>query len=102
RKILPAGRPGARSAQAKFYWDLAEVALTPGTRIAYHLEAKDNDDVGGPNVGSSRTFYLRVFSPRERHEEGLERQPQGLREGGGTLARPPPAPRGGELSPPPF
>lgn len=86
RKILPAGRPGARSAQAKFYWDLAEVALTPGTRIAYHLEAKDNDDVGGPNVGSSRTFYLRVFSPRERHEEVVERQQQVFEESVATLA----------------
>ena len=86
RKILPAPRAGARSAQAKFYWDLAEVALPAGARIGYHLEAKDNDDVGGPNVGSSRTFYLRVFSPRERHEQVLARQEQVYEESIATLA----------------
>jgi hypothetical protein len=86
RKVLPPPRPGARTAQAKFYWDLAEIALQPGIRIAYHLEAKDNDDVGGPNVGSSRTFYLRVFSPRERHEEVIERQQQLFEEAVATLA----------------
>src|SRR5262249_38046180 len=86
RKVLPPPRPGSRAAQAKFYWDLAEISLQPGVRVAYHLEAKDNDDVGGPNVGSSRTFYLRVFSPRERHEEVIERQQQIFEEAVATLA----------------
>jgi hypothetical protein len=72
RMLLPS--PRGRSVQAKFYWDLAEATLRPGTRIAYHLEAKDNDNIGGPNVGQSKTFYLRVFSPAERHGEILERQ----------------------------
>jgi hypothetical protein len=74
RRVLPAPRTGARSAQGKWIWDLADLTLTPGARIAYHLEVKDNDDVGGPNVGVSRTFYLKVFSPRERHAELLARQ----------------------------
>jgi uncharacterized protein DUF4175 len=74
RRSLTPPRPGARTAQAKFLWDLSEIALAPGTRVAYHLEARDNDDVGGPNVGTSRSFYLKVFSPRQRHEELVERQ----------------------------
>jgi hypothetical protein len=74
RKVIAPPRAGARSAQAKFYWDLNEITLAPGTRIAYHLEARDNDDVGGPNVGVSRTYWLRVYSPRERHEEVLQKQ----------------------------
>ncbi len=74
RRLLPF-KPG-RSAQGKLMWDLAEVALQPGARVAYHLSVKDNDDVGGPNVGSSKTFYLRVYSPRERHAELIERQQQ--------------------------
>lgn len=74
RKLLTPPRAGARQAQTKFYWDLNEITLTPGTRIAYHLEVKDNDDVAGPNVGTSKTFYLRVYSPRERHEQIVERQ----------------------------
>ena len=61
-------------AQGKLVWDLAEVALPPGAVVTYHLEATDNDAVGGPNVGKSRELRLRVFSPRERHEQHLARQ----------------------------
>lgn len=68
---LPAA-PGR--AQGKVVWDLAEVALPPGAVVTYHLEAQDNDDVRGPNVGRSRDLRLRVFSPRERHEQHLARQ----------------------------
>lgn len=63
-----------RSAQGKFLWDLAEVDLEPGVRVPYHLECTDNDNVLGPNVGKSKVFYLRVFSPRERHQMNVERQ----------------------------
>ncbi len=83
RKVLPlpapkpdagvAGRP-PRSAQARFEWSLADLDVRPGVRIAYRMEAKDNDVIGGPNVGSSRTFYLKVSSPRERHEELISAQ----------------------------
>jgi hypothetical protein len=66
-------RPG-RTAQGKLMWDLTEVALEPGERVAYHLEAKDNDEVSGPNLGVSRTFYLRVYSPRDQHADLIERQ----------------------------
>jgi Domain of unknown function (DUF4175) len=60
--------------QGKIVWDLAEVPLPPGAEVAYHLEAKDNDVVRGPNLGRSRTYHLRVFSPRQRHEQTLARQ----------------------------
>ena len=72
RKVLAPPKAGARTAQARFVWDLADVPLEPGARIAYHLEAKDNDDVSGPNVGASKTFTLRVFSPREKHQQLVE------------------------------
>jgi molecular chaperone GrpE (heat shock protein) len=63
-----------RSAQGKFLWDLAEVDLKPGVRVPYHLECTDNDNVLGPNIGKSKVYYLRVFSPRERHQMNVERQ----------------------------
>lgn len=67
--------PGVQSTvQAKVVWDLAEVALPPGARVDYHVEVTDGDVVRGPNVGTSRVFHLRVFSPRERHEQNLVRQ----------------------------
>lgn len=75
RKLLAAGAP-RKSAQGKFLWDLAELSLPTGARVPYHVEVTDNDSVLGPNVGRSRQFYLRVFSPRERHEQLMERQVQ--------------------------
>ncbi|MBT8493049.1 MAG: hypothetical protein KJO07_08320, partial [Deltaproteobacteria bacterium] len=65
------GRP---SAQDKLLWDLTEVDLRPGSRVAYHIEVWDNDSVSGPKKTSSKSFYLRVFSPREKHEELIAAQ----------------------------
>jgi Domain of unknown function (DUF4175) len=74
QKAPPA--PGKRSSAGKYEWDLAELDLKPGVRVAYHLEAKDNDVVSGPNVGASRTFYLSMFSPREKQEQTLASEEQ--------------------------
>ncbi len=73
--IVPGdGLGGVGRVQSKVVWDLAEVTLAPGARVAYHVEVTDNDSVGEPNIGSSKVFHLRVFSPRERHEQNLARQ----------------------------
>ena len=48
--------------------------MPSGGEVRYWIEAKDNDTVGGPNIGRSRELRLRVVSPRERHEETLGRQ----------------------------
>ena len=61
-------------AQGKLVWDLAEMTLPPGAEVSYHLEVVDNDTIDGPHRGLSRPFKLRVFSPRERHEQNLARQ----------------------------
>jgi hypothetical protein len=73
---LPGGdkKSAPRSAQNKLLWDLADVPLTPGTRIAYHVEVFDNDAVSGSKAGRSKEYYLRVLSPRERHERLIARQ----------------------------
>jgi hypothetical protein len=77
---------GQRAASGKFEWDLGELDLRPGARVAYHLEAKDNDDVGGPNIGFSRTLYLTVTSPREQREAALAVEEQLLEAAIGQLA----------------
>lgn len=74
RRELAPPRPGARSAQGKMMWDLAEVPLPPGARVGYHIAVTDTDTVNGPKEGRSKTFYLRVYSPRERQEELVARQ----------------------------
>lgn len=75
RKAISLDDPqmGSR-AQGKLMWDIAEVQVPSGGEVRYWLEAKDNNTVGGPNVGKSRELHLRVVSPRERHEEALDRQ----------------------------
>ena len=72
----PALGMAPRNAQHKYLWDLSVLPLRPGVQIEYHLEASDNDDVQGPNIGRSRSYSLRLFSPRERHEELIARQQQ--------------------------
>ena len=69
----PAGPPHGRL-QGKLMWDIAEVQVPSGGEVRYWIEARDNDTVGGPNVGRSRELHLKVVSPRERHEETLGRQ----------------------------
>ncbi|MGE5181129.1 MAG: hypothetical protein ACM31C_03660, partial [Acidobacteriota bacterium] len=67
---------GGSRATGKLMWDLGELQIQSGGEVRYWIEAKDNDSVGGPNVGRSRELHLRVTSPRERHEETLARQQQ--------------------------
>ncbi len=66
---VPRGR-----AQGKLMWDISELQVPSGGEVRYWIEAKDNDTVGGPNIGRSRELHLKVVSPRERHEETLGRQ----------------------------
>ncbi len=88
---------GQRSrAQGKVLWDIAEVQVPSGGQVRYWLEAKDNDDVDGANVGRSRELHLKVTSPRERHEETLGRHQElaekVLKHLGGRLTMPPDEP----------
>lgn len=70
-----AGAPAPRGrVQGKLMWDIAELQVPSGGEVRYWLEARDNDTVGGPNIGRSRELHLKVVSPRERHEETLGRQ----------------------------
>jgi hypothetical protein len=66
---VPRGR-----VQGKLMWDISELQVPSGGEVRYWIEAKDNDTVGGPNIGRSRELHLKVVSPRERHEETLGRQ----------------------------
>ena len=73
RKPIALGDAGAH-VQGKLEWDIGEISVPSGGDVRYWVEAKDNDSVGGPNLGKSRELHLRVISPRERHEETLARQ----------------------------
>lgn len=89
---------GTRALQGRIEWDLGELDLKPGVKVAYHLEARDNDSVPGPNVGRSKTLVLSLFSPREKQERALLDQQQLLEEAIQLLADRLEVPRGGEGS----
>jgi hypothetical protein len=76
RKPIPLPAEATSRAQGKLMWDIAEIQVPSGGEVRYWIEAKDNDTVGGPNIGKSRELHLRVVSPRERHEETLGRMQQ--------------------------
>lgn len=70
-------KPGNKTeahAVGKYRWDLAEIDLARGGRLAYWIEALDNDAVSGPKVGRSRVRYLVVFSDEEKHDRTLGEQ----------------------------
>lgn len=50
---------------------LAELAAEPGDRVTVHVEARDRDDEGGPNVGRSESRTLTLASDATRRAEGL-------------------------------
>jgi hypothetical protein len=66
-----ADAPRTRSFSGKLEWDLAELTLKPGSRVTYHLEARDNDDITGPHVGISKSFVLGVNNPDEAADRRL-------------------------------
>jgi hypothetical protein len=77
---------GAKAAQGRTLWDPAATAIFAGERIAYHVEARDRDDVSGAKVGSSRTLYVVVQNAHESLEDRLERQREVLERLLGDLA----------------
>jgi hypothetical protein len=77
---------GARTAQGRTVWDPAASGLLAGERIAYHIEAKDEDEVSGAKVGSSRTLYVIIQNPHENIEDRLDRQRDVLDQLVGDLA----------------
>ena len=74
RTIEARPQAGTRALSGKIEWDLGEIDLKPGVRVSYHLEARDNDTVPGPNVGRSKTLTLSMFSPREKQERAMTDQ----------------------------
>jgi hypothetical protein len=51
--------------EIRYEWNLAPLNLTPGAIITFHAEARDFDDLKGPNLGKSREIRLRVLSDED-------------------------------------
>lgn len=63
-----------------YLWSLSELGLRPDDKIAYHLEAKDNDTISGPKLSSSKTYYLEIYSSKKKHQELVQLQEALLKE----------------------
>jgi hypothetical protein len=74
QRTLLKNAQGMREVRATTTFEPASAMLTPGARIAYHIEAKDRDEVSGSKAGVSRTLTLVIQNPREDLEEHLVRE----------------------------
>src|SRR5207248_2169069 len=73
RVVLQTPASPAKRLRGAYTWEIAPLRLRPGDRVSYHLEAKDNDAVDGPQRGVSPTQAIKVFSAAEHNRESLIR-----------------------------
>ena len=74
--------PVRRSVSVAYRWDVDRIGIFPGEVLAYYVQALDNDNVSGPNIGKSPTYTLRfpslselydsVATEQETEQRGLE------------------------------
>ncbi len=69
RVVLQRAPDAPRRASGEYLWDLVGLSLMAGDKVAYYLEATDNDEVSGKKAGVSKTQVLRVFSEAEHHRQ---------------------------------
>ena len=74
QRMLLKNAQGMREVRATTTFEPASAMLTPGARVAYHIEATDRDEVSGSKAGVSRTLTLVIQNPREDVEEHLVRE----------------------------
>ncbi|MEX0776881.1 MAG: hypothetical protein WD042_14345 [Phycisphaeraceae bacterium] len=65
---------GQREMAGTHVFDLAPLNLIVGTQVVFAIQARDNDDVSGPNVGASPNFPLMVVTEEELRAELLRRE----------------------------
>lgn len=75
---LPLGagtdRFGRRDVEIVHRLEAAPLALEVGSRLVFRVEARDNDTVTGPKVGTSGVFSLKVVTSDELRAELLRRE----------------------------
>ncbi|MFH1289004.1 MAG: DUF4175 family protein [bacterium] len=57
-----------------YNWNLSELGFLPEDTILYHIEAKDNDNINGPNIGKSNTYHIRFPSLFEIYKDTEDAQ----------------------------
>jgi hypothetical protein len=67
-------RYGSDKIEFRFPMEVAPVELNVGDDFEFHVEATDNDTVGGPKTGKSHRFQLRVVTEEELRNDLLRRE----------------------------
>ena len=66
--------------EVTYRWDLSTLKdIQPGSIVSFYAEARDFDNLKGPNIGRSREMRLRIVS-KEDAERLLEEQQRAIRE----------------------
>ena len=65
---------GARKASCLYHFEVQLLGLRPGAQLMFHVEARDRDDVSGPNIGSSSNFFLKVVTDEVLRNELLRKE----------------------------
>ena len=73
RLVLDAPTAPAKRLRGSFGWELSPLHLRAGDKVSYHVEARDNDAVDGPQRGISATQVIKVYSAAEHSRESLVR-----------------------------
>jgi len=73
RRVLKEPGQNVRRLKGSHVWELAAHKLRAGDKIAYFVEARDNDAVSGAQRGVSATQVVKIFSAAEHHKEALVR-----------------------------
>ena len=71
--------PPSKHEVVTYRWDLAPLKLQPGAIVSFHADARDFDNVKGPNIGKSRELRLRIVSDEEIGRQ-LEDQQRAIRD----------------------
>ncbi|QKG54119.1 DUF4175 family protein [Hymenobacter sp. BRD67] len=65
----PLALPSAAGGTYSYTWNLAPLAMQPGDRLEYFVEATDNDGINGPKSTRSRPLEFRLPSRREQDKQ---------------------------------
>lgn len=70
---VPLTHDDGRTTSGDYRWDLGALKLSPGQRVKYFIEAKDNDEVSGHKAGRSTTQTVKLYSAAEHRREALKK-----------------------------
>ena len=74
RKNIKSAKNTPKELKGQFKWDLGTAGYKPGDKIQYYLEARDNDNITGPNVGQSEIFTFELFDEQKKRQDLLTMQ----------------------------